>query len=237
MIVWGRWYFFPANAPSKEQRIAPFSWSGLWAVQLSLGLRKQKQGKRWMCIVLAVSFLSSLWVLLWPAVLLLFSEREGSFHLTSLSLVINYANRSFLLKVMQKNPKPCAVSSCLNYLFSLCCLVLMTLLVKTTIKWLIGWCAVKDRLMLISHFYFIYQHSSELGQKLIHFKMFIFSSLHLHFQNFIHLLQCNSQTLTSRPSLSWDLFFCLFDNFLSFTLVIFMYILYITFLYISFSWV
>lgn len=33
-----------------------------------------------------------------------------------------------------KEPKPCAVGSCLNYLFGLCCLVLMTLLVKNTIK-------------------------------------------------------------------------------------------------------
>ena len=74
---------------------------------------------------------------------------------------------------MQRNPKPCAVGSCLNYLFGMCCLVLMTLLVKNTIKWLIGWCAVKDRLMLISRFCFIYQHGSELGQESTHFKMFV----------------------------------------------------------------
>lgn len=146
--------------------------------------------------------------------------------------------RAISLKVMQRNPKPCAVDSCLNYLFGLCCLVLMTLLVKNTIKWLIGWCAAKDRLMLIRHFYFIYQQGSALGQKPSHFKMFVFSSWHLHFQIFFTF----APEWFIDPYLSLFIvllifLFLFFDNFLSFSLVIFMYILCILSLIVLSSWV
>lgn len=166
--------------PRTRSREKP--WSVLPALQISLGLRKRKRRRGWVFRA-TTSFLSSPWALFWPTALLPFSEWEESFHLPLFLLVINYAKEPFLSKVLQKNPKPCAVGWCLNYLYGLCCLVLMTLLVKNTIKWLIGWCAVKDRLMLISHFYFIYQHGSELGQKATHFKMFVFFLLVVAFLN------------------------------------------------------
>lgn len=136
-----------------------------------------------------------------------------------------------------KEPKPCAVGSCLHYLFGLCCLVLMTLLVKNTIKWLIGWCAVKYQLMLISHFYFIYQHGSELEQKSTHFKMFVFFPLGVCI--FKPLCICSRVILWSLSLFLHYLnnfSFLLLDNVLSFSQVIFMYILYITFLHALFSW-
>jgi hypothetical protein len=43
--------------------------------------------------------------------------------------------------------------------------------------------------MLISHFYFIYQRGSDLGQKSTHFKMFVFSAFGVAFLNLYSLAQ------------------------------------------------
>lgn len=172
----------------------PFYLVRVWALQLSLGLRKQK--RKWMCWAGSLLPLLSLDPGLTYSVTFLFGM--GGEFLPDFILVGNkLCQGATTFRGHAKNSKPCAVGSCLNYLFGMCCLVLMTLLVKNTIKWLIGWCAVKDRLMLISHFCFIYQHGSELGQESTHFKMFvcIFKPLFIcsrvicmHFPLFFHFL-------------------------------------------------
>lgn len=100
---------------------------------------------------------------------------------SSLSPVSSHVKGLCLSKVRQRNPEACAVGCCLNYLFGLCYLGLMTLLVKNTIKWLIGRCAAGAQAMLISHFILFINMVQNWGKSQPTLKCLCFLHLALHF--------------------------------------------------------
>lgn len=112
--------------------------------------------------------------------------------LTSLSLTSRHVKGLCLSKVRQRNPETRAVGCCLNYSFGLCYLGLMTLLVKNTIKWLIGRCAAGAQAMLISHFILFINMVQNWGKSQPTLKCLCFLLWVLHFQPFIHLHWGNS---------------------------------------------